>query len=230
MDTRKRADGTAVIPNIQRQPWVPNHEVRMNASVAPTGRWRTRHQLMNWATRIPTTIVSWLIETSLPRDWAGAISEMYIGARLEARPIATPPSIRHSMKALKDWARALPMEVTAKRSAERMRSRFLPKRSLRPPAATAPTRQPIRAQLFAQPTRCGSCSWKKLSKNGFAPPMTTQSQPKRSPPSATTVAIMPTYVESMASEAGAGGEGLAVFMGLGLRGRRLGAVSGLRLG
>ena len=44
------------------------------------------------------TMVSWLMETSLPRIRAGAISAIYIGERLDARPMATPPSIRQQIK------------------------------------------------------------------------------------------------------------------------------------
>ena len=44
------------------------------------------------------TMVSWLIDTSRPRTAAGATSAMYIGERFDARPMATPPSIRQATK------------------------------------------------------------------------------------------------------------------------------------
>ena len=124
----------------------------MNSSVEPAGRSRPMRQLTTWASRTPTTMVSWLMETSLPRIAAGATSAMYMGERFEARPMATPPSMRHAMKTEKLSAKALPSEVTAKMRAERMSSRLRPNRSLPAPASSAPTRQPMRAQLLAQPT------------------------------------------------------------------------------
>ena len=80
----------------------------MSASVAPCRQARTRSQLMYCASRMPMTMVSWLIETSLPRICAGAISAMYIGERFDARPMATPPKMRHAMKMVKLVASALP--------------------------------------------------------------------------------------------------------------------------
>ena len=96
-------------------------------------------------------MVSWLIETSLPRIWAGATSEIYIGDRLDARPIATPPSIRHTMNTVKLWASALPSDVTANITAASINRRLRPNLSLNAPAASEPNRQPMSAQLFAQP-------------------------------------------------------------------------------
>src|SRR6266403_672707 len=51
--------------------------------------------------------------TSLPRICAGATSAIYIGDKLEARPMATPPNIRHAMKMANFAASAFPSEVTA---------------------------------------------------------------------------------------------------------------------
>ena len=77
---------------------------------------------------------------------------MYIGERLDARPIATPPSIRQKTKIPNVCAIPLPIEVAAKKggrcdqqplSAKTCRSNI--------PATSAPKRQPISAQLFAQP-------------------------------------------------------------------------------
>ncbi len=130
---------------------------------------------MYCASRIPTTIVSWLIDTSRPRNCAGATSAMYMGDRFDARPMATPPSIRHATKMVKSGASAFPIEVPAKRKAEKISSRLRPNLSLIAPATSAPTRQPMSAQLFAHPDCAALVRWKYLSKNGFAPPMTTQS-------------------------------------------------------
>jgi hypothetical protein len=48
------------------------------------------------------------------------------------------------------------------------------------------------AQLFAQPICASVVSSKYLWKNGFAPPMTTQSQPNKSPPIAATIEMSQT--------------------------------------
>jgi hypothetical protein len=80
---------------------------------------------------------------------------MYMGDRFEARPIATPPSIRQAMKMANVGASALPNEVTANRNADSTSSHLRPKLSLSAPATSAPTRQPINAQLLAQPERAG---------------------------------------------------------------------------
>ena len=101
------------------------------------------------------TMANWLSETSRPRRCAGEISEIYIGEMPEARPIAYPPSILHATKALKFAASPVPSDETAKTSAASVNSRFLPKRLLKPPEETAPTRQPISAQLMAQPSMEG---------------------------------------------------------------------------
>ena len=175
MPSTNSSEGTAVRPNIQRQPTSTYHDRAMNSSLAPAGRSRTIHQLTNCASRMPMTMVSWLIDTRRPRISAGATSAMYIGERLEASPMATPPSIRQRTKMAKLGARALPSEVTAKRIAHRLSKRLRPNRSLSAPASSAPTRQPNRAQLLAQPLTSSSVSSKYRSKNGLAPPMTTQS-------------------------------------------------------
>ena len=76
--------------------------------------------------------------------------------------MATPPSIRHAMKTVKLPASALPMEVTANSSAARMSSRLRPNLSLNAPAISAPTRQPMSAQLLAQPI-CASLVSSKIA-------------------------------------------------------------------
>ena len=121
------------------------------------------------------TMVSWLIETSRPRRCGGETSAIYIGERFDARPMATPPSIRHATNTVKVCASAMPMEVTANNSAASASSRFRPCRSLNAPAPSAPNKQPISAQLFAQPDNAALWRSKYRSKNGFAPPITTQS-------------------------------------------------------
>src|ERR1039457_3899288 len=151
MPRKNSSGGAALSANIQRHPFWPYQEFWMNASVAPAGRLRTRYQLRYCAAKMPMTMVSWLMETSLPRICAGAISAIYIGERLDARPMATPPKMRHAMKMVKLLASALPREVTAKTSAATINNRLRPNLSLNAPAINAPTKQPISAQLLAQP-------------------------------------------------------------------------------
>ena len=89
--------------------------------------------------------------TSRPRLRAGAISEMYIGEMLEAKPMLTPPRIRHATKTGKLPAKAMPSEESTKLAADTTRIGLRPKRSLKAPEASAPARQPSSAQLCAQP-------------------------------------------------------------------------------
>ena len=126
MLTKNSSDGTAVRANIHRQPAWPYQDVRMNSSLAPAGSSRTINQLMNCAARMPMTMVSWLIATRRPRAAAGAISAMYMGERFDARPIATPPSMRQATKIPKLVAIALPSDVTTNRAAEKISRRFRP--------------------------------------------------------------------------------------------------------
>ena len=65
--------------------------------------------------------------------------------------MATPPKMRQAMKTVKLPASALPSDVTAKITAAMTSNRFRPNLSLNAPATNAPTRQPMSAQLFAQP-------------------------------------------------------------------------------
>ena len=65
--------------------------------------------------------------------------------------MATPPNIRQVTKMMKVGARALPKEVAANKNAEAMSSRLRPNLSLNAPAASEPKRQPMSAQLLAQP-------------------------------------------------------------------------------
>ena len=107
--------------------------------------------------------------------WAGATSAMYIGERFEAMPMATPPAIRQTTNQRKVDAHPVRTDETANSSAETSRSFLRPNLSLAPPAISEPSRQPSKAQPLAQPTRASLSSSKYFSKNGLAPPMTTQS-------------------------------------------------------
>jgi hypothetical protein len=126
---KKSSDGTAVKPNIQRQPSLPEPRVadefiRRRRDVADV---RTSDQLMTCASKMPTTMVSWLMETSLPRICAGATSAIYMGERFDASPMATPPKHPPADEDGKvASASALPSEVTANRNADRISSRLRP--------------------------------------------------------------------------------------------------------
>src|ERR1035441_4721277 len=62
------------------------------------------------------------METSRPRMRSGATSAMYIGERLEARPIATPPDIRQARNTANVPAIPVPIELTGNRNAESTRA------------------------------------------------------------------------------------------------------------
>ena len=121
------------------------------------------------------------METSRPRMPAGATSEIYMGERFEASPIAVPPMIRQRTKQMKFGARAFPIDVTTKIMAEIVSSHLRPKRSLKAPAPIAPNSTRPAHSYWPNPR--GNCPtsfrlpWisKNGSKNGFAPPITTQS-------------------------------------------------------
>ncbi len=57
---------------------------------------------------MPSTMLNWNRPTSLPREPAGAISEMYIGAATDETPTPTPPMKRKIMNETISGARAEP--------------------------------------------------------------------------------------------------------------------------
>ena len=149
--TRNSTEGTAQAANIQRQPCTAFQDAANSAGDRPSGTGRAMHQFTNCAASTPMTIVSWLMATSRPRRAGGAISEMYIGEILEARPMLTPPRIRQVTNAGKLCVKAMPMEEATKFAAARISIGLRPKRSLSAPEASAPARHPRSAQLCAQP-------------------------------------------------------------------------------
>ena len=72
-------------------------------------------------------------ETSLPRELGGAISAIYIGARISDAPTPMPPSILKNKKAKKSLANADPIALTAKTRAQYFNINLLPNRSLSGP-------------------------------------------------------------------------------------------------
>src|SRR6266853_383808 len=89
----KAAAGTASIQNIQRQAGASNQKV----ALAPPASL-ARMSLLRKAPKSPSTIAICCSEARRPRIWAGATSEIYMGASTLAAPIASPPAIRAAMK------------------------------------------------------------------------------------------------------------------------------------
>src|SRR4030042_1729007 len=144
----------------------------MNSAVAPFGTALAMSQFTIWADRMPMTIVSWLVTTSRPRICAGATSAIYIGDRLEARPMATPPRIRNETNQLKLDAQPVRTEDTANSRAATTSKRLRPNLSLIPPERTAPARPPGSAQLLAQPRSDSRVRLKNGSKKRVEPAQT----------------------------------------------------------
>src|SRR5258708_16528457 len=96
------------------------------------------------------------METSLPRNGAGETSGMYIGERLDARPIASPPAILQATKTSNALEKAVPIEDSANNIADNRSMRFRPNLSVRAPVSMAPSRQPTRAQPIPHPSSPGS--------------------------------------------------------------------------
>src|SRR5260370_7387801 len=91
------------------------------------------------------------METSLTRTRAGETPPMYMGERLDARPIARPPAILHATKTSKVFERAVPIEESANKAADKRSMGLRPNLSVKAPESMAPRRQPTRAQPIAHP-------------------------------------------------------------------------------
>ena len=100
MPRKNSSEGAAVAANIQRQPDWPFHEFKISCAVASGGTGWAMSQFTTCASRMPMTMVSWLIDTSLPRTCAGATSAIYMGDRFDANPMAVPPTMRHTTNAV----------------------------------------------------------------------------------------------------------------------------------
>ena len=94
VSNKKIAAGNAAPQNIQRHPICPFHEAQISAEVKSAGIGSAISQLVICAPRIPSTMVNWFNETSLPRTEVGATSAIYIGDNPEAIPIPIPPKKR----------------------------------------------------------------------------------------------------------------------------------------
>ena len=151
LKTKKRAAGTTMAQNIHRHPICPFHERRIISAVAWSATGSAICQLTICALRIPSTTVNWLMDTKRPRKWAGAISAIYIGERLEAMPMANPPMRRNTLNSPNVSAAPVPTAVQMNSPAASINMGLRPNLSLSLPALNAPMRQPINALLMAHP-------------------------------------------------------------------------------
>src|SRR5260370_24189147 len=103
------------------------------------------------------------METSLTRTRAGETSAMYMGERLDARPIARPPAILHATKTSKVFERAVPIEESANKAADKRSMGLRPNLSVKAPESMAPLTQPTSAQTTPHPCCAGSYKPKNFS-------------------------------------------------------------------
>jgi hypothetical protein len=151
MPRKNTSDGIAVAANMYRHAMCPFQDAAISASVALAGTGCAISQLVNCARKRPITMVNSFRQTSLPRISAGAASAMYMGERPDAMPIASPPRMRQNTKASKTCADPVPIDDTTNTDAAISRARLRPSASLSTPEHSAPAKQPISAQLIAQP-------------------------------------------------------------------------------
>src|SRR5262245_24816048 len=126
-------------------------------------------------------------EDNRPRRWAGATSEMYIGARTLAPPMASPPRIRPAMKTPAEPAAPVRNALTRNKPAVRSMVGRRPRKSARVPARKAPTAQPSRTEATAKPVPAAPVP-KAPSRAPTVPLTTPLSKPNRKPPTAATAA------------------------------------------
>src|SRR6478735_4097193 len=186
---RNAAAGAASIQNIQRQVGAPAH----NIALAPPAS-QARISLLKKAQNSPVTIAICCSEARRPRMWAGATSEMYIGANTLAAPIAMPPATLAAMKTPAELAAPVATALARKRIAFKSMVGRRPIESASLPAPKAPTAQPSKTEATAKPV---PAAWvpNALAKASTAPLMTPLSKPKRQPPIAATQEIAITYAE-----------------------------------
>ena len=99
--------------------------------------------------RIPITIANCAVATNLPLNFAGAISEIYIGDNTEAPPTARPPMNRNITKIDNEFANPVPIAEMKNSAAITLSMVLLPKTSPGFPIESAPITQPISAELTA---------------------------------------------------------------------------------
>jgi len=135
---KNAAAGNASTPNIQRHSREPRPMVLMI-------------QLDRYASRIPSTILNWVIATRRPRTRAGEISAIYMGEMTDAPPTARPPMKRNSPKETIPHARALPTAEVKYKTPSSLRMARRPYRSAGLPKRRAPITVPISAVTTTDP-------------------------------------------------------------------------------
>jgi len=123
---------------------------------------------------MPMTMASWLTVTSRPRRCDGAISAIYIGEVMAAKPTPIPPTARQMQKSKKVRGSAVPMADTRKHTAATHSVARRPIESLSHMPAKGPAIEPRIALLTAKPVPVLS-SWKCSSKKISAPLMIERS-------------------------------------------------------
>ena len=118
-------------------------------------------QLTICAPNIPSTIVSWFIDTILPLVSEGETSAIYIGESPDAMPMATPPINRAIRNGVKLSTAPVIYAEIRNINAENTSYGLLPKRSAKNPETIAPIRHPAIAILIAKPCRVG---WSDIPK------------------------------------------------------------------
>lgn len=90
-------------------------------------------------------------DTSRPRCRGGDISAMYSGESIEATPMPIPAMMRKRINLAIPWDDPQPIADLVKRVAASSNTFRPPKRSQTAPANIAPSTQPTRVELAAQP-------------------------------------------------------------------------------
>src|SRR6185503_10483426 len=141
---------------------------------------------------IPATIFTWNEPASLPRNLAGAISDIYIGATTDEAPTASPPMIRKKINKAHAETEAHPMAATINMTAMVCSTFLRPYFLAGMLANIAPAIVPKRLDDTVNPChpelRC-----QRPSNVFSAPEITTVSNPNKKPPRAAMSAIRTGY-------------------------------------
>ena len=130
------------------------------------------------------------METNRPRIPAGATSEIYIGDRFEASPIAVPPRIRQKTKQHEVRRQGVPdRRHHEDHGGDGQAAICVRSGRSKPPAPIAPIRQPTSASYWPSPR--GNCPTSSRMLDGSRRTARRTASPRRSPPSRSRRAIRP---------------------------------------
>ena len=115
-------------------------------------------EFTRYARSWPTTIISVLSETSLPRTAAGTISAMYIGVTIDTAPTATPSNVRAAASEPIPPASAHQSEPMTKIRPAMINVRRRPSASATAPPVTAPSAAPTSNMEVTKPSWEGAIS------------------------------------------------------------------------